>query len=584
METIRQHLKQAVAERLRKLINMKVVFSEWVSTSELIKIQQKVAAIRNYRAMTLVAEVIKLRHAIGLIETQGVVPTRKYFERLNKEAQSKKGSKAARSVVADDRVKAARELANRLDEMHPKLEALKDVVLQQLEIKPDSRVIVFTNYRDTAEIVRNTLNLLRDVKAEKFVGQAKKDGSKGLTQKEQVRLVSDFVNGTYNVLVATSVAEEGLDIPATDMVVFYEPIPSEIRSIQREGRTGRRRAGRVVVLITKGTRDETYSLSSTRKKRMMSAEMKRLSARRTLPVERVEVAIEKEAEASTETTRLQTPDHAATYAQLETQCSFHATEKGASAAQIKSDRDAAAGTESAVTEERQKTLLDFDSQEKKTGDRLVRIIADRREVSSGVLEELEALGAFVERQTLPVADYVVSDRVAVERKTDSDFIASMTERDILVQIQELATNYERPLVVVEGEELNTRRNVHPNAVRGMLAAIAVDLGVPILCSRDATETAMLLFAIAEREQTGKKRAPAVHGKKIFKTLREQQEYVVTAIPSVGPVTARALLEFFGSIETIFRAPIQELTKVRGVGPQTARAIRSLATTYYEAVR
>ncbi|MGZ7134170.1 MAG: DEAD/DEAH box helicase, partial [Halobacteriota archaeon] len=98
METIRQHLKQAAAERLRQLIKMKVVFSEWVSTSELIKIQHKVAIDRNYRAMALVAEVIKLRHAIGLIETQGVVPTRKYFERLNKQAQSKKGSKAARNL------------------------------------------------------------------------------------------------------------------------------------------------------------------------------------------------------------------------------------------------------------------------------------------------------------------------------------------------------------------------------------------------------------------------------------------------------------------------------------------------------
>jgi Fanconi anemia group M protein len=239
METIQRDLKQAAAQRLRQLMKLKVVFSEWVSTSELIKIQHKVAADRNYRAMSLVAEVIKLRHAIGLIETQGIVPTRKYFERLNREAQSKKGSKAARSLVADDHVKAAMTLSNRLDEMHPKLGALKDVVAQQLARKPDSRIIVFTNYRDTAEVVKNTLNTMQDIRAEKFVGQAKRDGQKGLSQREQVQLVTDFVSGTYNVIVATSVAEEGLDIPATDMVVFYEPIPSAIRSIQREGRTGR---------------------------------------------------------------------------------------------------------------------------------------------------------------------------------------------------------------------------------------------------------------------------------------------------------------------------------------------------------
>ncbi len=584
METIRQHLKQGATERLRKLIKMKVVFSEWVSTSELIKIQHKVATDRNYRAMSLVAEVIKLRHAIGLIETQGVVPTRKYFARLNKEAQSKKGSKAARNLVSDDRIKAAAELMNSLDEIHPKLDALKGVVHQQLALKPDSRVIVFTNYRDTAEIVRNTLNTLRDVRAEKFVGQAKKDGLKGLSQKEQVKLVSDFVNGTYNVLVATSVAEEGLDIPATDMVVFYEPIPSEIRSIQREGRTGRRRAGRVVVLITKGTRDEAYISSSSRKKRMMNAEMKRLSTRRTLPAERIEVAAEKEPEGSIEPTHSLKTDQPATYAQLETQCSFHAAEKGVIPAEIESHQEIPGGTAGKIPEERQKTLLDFNAQEKKAGDQLIRVVADQREARSGVLEELESLGAFVKRQTLLVADYVISDRVAVERKTDSDFIDSMTKRNLLAQIQELATAYERPLVLVEGTNLYTQRDVHPNTIRGMLATIAVDLGVPILCSRDTTETAMLLFAIAEREQTGNKKAPAVHGKKILKTLREQQEYVIAAIPSIGPVTARALLEFFGSLEAIFCAPTEELTKVRGVGPQTARTIRSLAATYYEALK
>jgi Fanconi anemia group M protein len=91
---------------------------------------------------------------------------------------------------------------------------------------------------------------------------------------------------------------------------------------------------------------------------------------------------------------------------------------------------------------------------------------------------------------------------------------------------------------------------------------------------------MQLFVIAEREQLDKKRTPKVHGKKILKTLQEQQEYVIAAIPSIGPATARALLEHFGSVETIFRAQTQELTKVRGVGKHTAQTIRKLASAYY----
>jgi ERCC4-related helicase/ERCC4-type nuclease len=582
METIQRDLKQAAAQRLRQLMKLKVVFSEWVSTSELIKIQHKVAADRNYRAMSLVAEVIKLRHAIGLIETQGIVPTRKYFERLNREAQSKKGSKAARSLVADDHVKAAMTLSNRLDEMHPKLGALKDVVAQQLARKPDSRIIVFTNYRDTAEVVKNTLNTMQGIRAEKFVGQAKRDGQKGLSQREQVQLVTDFVSGTYNVIVATSVAEEGLDIPATDMVVFYEPIPSAIRSIQREGRTGRRRAGRVVVLVTKGTRDETYSFSSTRKKRVMSAEMKRMSTKQAPTAELVQIDAESRRGRVARRTPLSGADDLApTDARLETQCSFHAEKDVRGTQNQDRDPDTANGTAGAIAEEQQKTLLDFDSHEKKISTSAIQIVADHREARSGVIKELQALGAIVDCRTLPVADYVMSDRVAVERKTDRDFTASLTGRNLLGQIQELATNYERPLIVIEGPDLFTQTDVHPNAIRGMLAAITVDLGVPIICSRDAAETAMQLFVIAEREQLDKKRTPKVHGKKILKTFQEQQEYVIAAIPSIGPATARALLEHFGSVETIFRAQTQELTKVRGVGKQTAQTIRKLASAYYE---
>ena len=404
METIQRDLKHAAAQRLRQLMKLKVVFSEWVSTSELIKIQHKVAADRNYRAMSLVAEVIKLRHAIGLIETQGIVPTRKYFERLNREAQSKKGSKAARSLVADDHVKAAMTLSNRLDEMHPKLGALKDVVAQQLARKPDSRIIVFTNYRDTAEVVKNTLNTMQDIRAEKFVGQAKRDGQKGLSQREQVQLVTDFVSGTYNVIVATSVAEEGLDIPATDMVVFYEPIPSAIRSIQREGRTGRRRAGRVVVLVTKGTRDETYSFSSTRKKRVMSAEMKRMSAKHAPVAEFVQIDAENRRGRLARRTLSDADNLAPTDARLETQCSFHAENDVRGTENQGGDPGTPNRTAGAISEEEQKTLLDFDSHDKKVGTSAIRIVADQREARSGVIKELQALGAIVDCRTLPVAD------------------------------------------------------------------------------------------------------------------------------------------------------------------------------------
>lgn len=580
MKLMRERLKHATSKRLRELIKMRVIFSEWTSTSDLIKLQGKVAAQQNYRAMSLLAEVIKLRHAIGLVETQGVVPARKYFERLLKDVQSKKGSKAAKRLSVDEDVKASIALAQRLTEIHPKPSAVKDIVTHQLLEKPDSRIIVFTNYRDTAEVVKNALSDVDEVRAQKFVGQAKKDGHKGLSQKEQVELVSAFVDGTYNVLIATSVAEEGLDIPATDMVVFYEPIPSEIRSIQREGRTGRRRSGKVVILVTKDTRDETYSWSSSRKKRTMREEMQRLSIQEgTLPTpaanatpvsgnQRLKVGPVAKDEAHSYNDGVDLTDQPRLTARGN---STEATDltRANNASPVAAD----------AAEENQKTLLDFESDESSESKR-IRVLVDQREARSGILEELESLGVTVEIRTLPVADYIISDRIAVERKTTEDFVSSIINRDLPLQIQQLADNYSHPLLLLEGPGLITERNIAPKAVKAMMAAIAVDLGVPVICSRDAAETACLLFTIAAREQSARKTTPTVHGKKVPKTLRDQQEYVLSMIPSVGRVTARALLQHFGSIQAVFSASTLELMRVFGIGKHTADQIHKLARAEY----
>jgi len=107
------------------------------------------------------------------------------------------------------------------------------------------------------------------IPAIRFVGQASRDAEKGLSQKEQIEAIRRFREGEFSVLVATSVGEEGLDIPSTDLVIFYEAVPSEIRSIQRKGRTGRNATGKIVVLVTRGTTDETYRwVSNTREKQM----------------------------------------------------------------------------------------------------------------------------------------------------------------------------------------------------------------------------------------------------------------------------------------------------------------------------
>jgi len=131
--------------------------------------------------------------------------------------------------------------------------------------KPDSKIIVFAHYRQTADRITQELTRIPSVRPMRFVGQASRGEDIGLSQKEQVDILDKFRGGEVNVLVATSIGEEGLDIPQVDLVVFYEPVPSEIRTIQRRGRTGRSAAGRVIMLVTKDTRDEAYLYSARRK-------------------------------------------------------------------------------------------------------------------------------------------------------------------------------------------------------------------------------------------------------------------------------------------------------------------------------
>jgi len=131
--------------------------------------------------------------------------------------------------------------------------------------------------------VASRLDRIEGVSVGKLIGQSERKGDKGLRQKEQVALLGRFRSGEINVVVATSVGEEGLDVASTDLVIFYEPVPSEIRTIQRRGRTGRNRPGRVVILMAKGTRDEAYYYSSLRKEKTMKERLVSLQRRESAP-------------------------------------------------------------------------------------------------------------------------------------------------------------------------------------------------------------------------------------------------------------------------------------------------------------
>jgi Fanconi anemia group M protein len=106
------------------------------------------------------------------------------------------------------------------------------------------------------------------IKSEILIGQATKEG-KGMTQEKQIETLKRFKENEFNVLIGTSISEEGLDVPAVDYAIFYESVPSEIRTIQRKGRVGRQTAGKIIFLLTKDTRDEAYYWAAFQKEKKM---------------------------------------------------------------------------------------------------------------------------------------------------------------------------------------------------------------------------------------------------------------------------------------------------------------------------
>lgn len=467
-----------------------------------------------YKAASVYAECMKLRHAVSLAESQGSRTLTTYITRLFSEGKAGGASKASERLARDPLfIKLFERCMSWREEIHPKMDVMYDVVRDQLEQFPESRIIIFATFRDTVQQIVETLGK-KGIECQRFVGQAARDAEKGLSQKKQIEALERFRRGEFKVLAATSVGEEGLDVPSTDLVVFYEAVPSEIRSIQRKGRTGRSGSGKIVVLVTKGTSDETYRFVSQSREKAMQSGIRRLAGSPSRDFSRA----------------------------------------------------------SAVQAEGGQALIGSFCEGP-------AIVVDDRETSSKVVEILSETGASITLRRLAFGDYAIGDRILIERKTARDFVDTLVERDLLGQIRDLAAHALRPVLVIEGGDLAGQRDIHPNAIRGVLAAITVDLGVSILFTRDEEDTAQMIHVLARREESegGDRKVPL---RKDSRSVSHQQENIIASFPDIGLKNARLLLEHFGSVRGVIDADFSELVKVKGIGEGRARRIFDLAGKKY----
>jgi len=265
LQEIIKLLNKALSINLKDLKDLGVLQTHDITRvykKEVLSVQHKAVELlktNKYEAYSILsasARVLKVMHALELLQTQGVTPLTVYFEGLKKQ-----NVKAAKSLLMNVYFRQAMQAAFKTSDEHPKFNEL----IKLINSKPKETYLLFTQYRATAERIVEVLSK-NSFKAKLFVGQR---GSNGMSQKKQLEILDKFKSGEFNILVSTSISEEGLDIPRIDNAVFFEPIPSALRSVQRRGRVGRAKTGNVYVLITKGTIDEKYHWTSYYKEKRM---------------------------------------------------------------------------------------------------------------------------------------------------------------------------------------------------------------------------------------------------------------------------------------------------------------------------
>ncbi|MFX1517085.1 MAG: ERCC4 domain-containing protein [Promethearchaeota archaeon] len=464
------------------------------------------------------SNLIRVQHLKELVESQGFPQTLLSIEKWRR----KVSSKALRLFLEDKRIIAIEKKISENPIIHPKLQHLIDEIrdIFKRETSFDSRIILFSNYRDTIRFLNTELSQ-QNIETGIFIGHSSSTNDKGLTQKQQLDVIEQFKQGDLKILLSTSVGEEGLDVGNCDLVVFYDSVPSVVRAIQRQGR-GRKKQSRVIHLVTKGTRDEAMYWAINRKNKKMNKFLK------------------KELQSLLDTKKIQ---------------ESHRT------------------LDKFLEKEEQIT---FDSSEP-------QIIIDSRETSSRIPKLLKQHGAHLQSQDLEVGDYILSNRLIVERKTYSDFVSSIIDGRLFQssspgeysQLSRLA-KLKFPLLLIQLESEVKERQIHINSLMGAISSIILDFQIPIIFTRSDSETAALLYQLAKREQgdtSSDITLPSISKKE--QNVREIQMFMLATIPGINTVKAKELLNKFQTIQAIATASLEELTAVPQIGKKLALRVQTV---------
>lgn len=496
--------------------------SKYLGKREALSIHQQVVSLTKQDSsfgelLISSSNLIRVQHLKELVESQGFPQVLSTVQKWKK----KRSSKALRLFFEDLIIQKLEKSIKTELLIHPKLKHLVFELKKELDDPDaDSRVIIFSNFRDTVRFLQEELTKF-EIETGVFIGHSSSKSDKGLTQKEQIKVLDQFKSGEIKVLLSTSVGEEGLDVGNCDLVVFYDSVPSIVRAIQRQGR-GRKRKSQVIHLVTKGTRDEGMYWAIRHKDKKMKTFLKN-----ELP----ELLAKKK------------------------------------------------------KDEQHPTLDGFffppKNQVKNVNQKFKpSIIIDSRESSSRLPKLLKELGANINSKKLHVGDYIVSDRLIIEYKQYSDFIRSILDGRLFQssspdqesQLVRLASQ-PSPLLIIEYDSNADNTQIQLNSLMGAISSILLDFQIPLVITQSENESASLIFQLAKREQKKGFSKPLIPSY----TKKEQrvetiQLFMLAAIPGINLTKAKNLLNTFESIENIMDANIEELTSVPSIGLKLAKRI------------
>ena len=562
-KTIIKFFEQYQNEIVEKIKEKGLDPGKYISKTTALDLQKQVTALMQDdpeigELLYYVPNLIRILHIKEITETQGLPQTKITLSKWFLDPKQK----TLKMFIEHPFIQNAYEIISKNTEKHPKLLKLVEILKERTQ-DAESKIIVFTNYRDSVDFLLQELEE-QGIVTKKFIGQSSQKKSSGMSQKEQIKVLDEFKNSNLNVLISTSVGEEGIDVGACDLVIFYDSVSSVVRNVQRIGR-GRKRQSEVIRLITRDTKDAImYYATLKQEKKIQEFIRKELPRKINIQVKNVPSAPVKNSYANTIPIQ---PEQSNSGGQSSL---FQYMSSTVPLTEIKKEEQT--NSEILIEKQRQKEkpLINEQAEENEINfsedsDKLL-ILVDNREARSQVPRLLKkSENVKIQLVNLPEGDYKVSNECVIERKTMHDFVESIIDGRLFDQIGNKLSTYRKPILILEGQETDIKINIAPSAIKGAIATIVLNYKMPVLRTITESETVDMIIAFAKREQKSAKNKPSLHT--ISKTfpMKEIQRFILASIPGVNRTKADQLLEEFKTIQNLANATPDDLVTIDGIG-------------------